>query len=168
MGFLIKNYIKMRNLFWNNFFVTIYSIVTNNRLIHLDSKCVQLLLLLIKFIPFYITSTLLNQFNMNVIYQSDSIYNITNTKQLKILPIILKMSVSKTMPCGNLHSIDINDIKYYNSEIPLQFLLKNHNVLDYESVDIKYMTRGKIVEKKINIAEYNNKFILCSIYSLFE
>ena len=75
----------------------------------------------------------------------------------------MKMTIKTNMD----YSID--NIKYYNSNIPIQILYNNmniptDNINDY-SIYIKYFIKGKLIEKEIKI---DNDNITKPLYTLFE
>jgi hypothetical protein len=81
----------------------------------------------------------------------------------KITPIILNLILMK----DDTKLLDItSEIKYYNTMIPIQFLMNNINFMIENDIDIsiKYMHKGKIINKKLSLIEYKNE----KIYCLFE
>ena len=160
MNYITNNFIFLRNLIISNFFINILAFQYKDSII--DTNNIYYLLLLLRVIPFFILNYILTLFNINIIYQKEGIYDITNNK-LKILPIILKMIIK----CDTSYEID--NIKYYNSNIPIEFLLNNYKCLENNKISskiyVKYLIKGKVIEKEININENN---IIKPLYVLFE
>ena len=95
-----------------------------------------------------------------MIYKKDNIYYITNIKSHIIIPTI--MTFIFTDYSGNENNMT-SKIKYYNSSIPVNFIIKYNNLEHYNNLLIKYMSKGKIINKTIYKTEFSNKLL----YELF-
>lgn len=147
-----KYFILLRNIIINNFFVNIECLIKNNNYIIINPYYNYLIFL----IPFIITKHILLYFNYDIIYRSDNIYTITNIHQNHILPVLLKFNVDSTF---NI----LNSIKYFNSSIPLYFILYKYGFLNNNHIDIEYFHNGKIIKKTIII----NNHKMLKLYQLF-
>lgn len=148
-----------RDFIARNFLVSPIAILYKNQLINF--RGIKCLLLLLGLFPFGLVGVLFGLFDIGIIYKLDSIYNITNNKNNHISPIIMNFSFLKNNNVENYTS----KIKYYNTSIPLEFILFNETSLrDYEKIQIKYLKNSKFFEKTIDINDYNK----LPIYKLFE
>ena len=140
--------------------VSPHALLKNNNIYYLTNFWI-LFYILLRLIPFSVTTYFFNKMNISIIYKLDSIYNITNIKQNHIMPFILNFQVMtyyKNIP----YFIDITSlIRYYNGNIPLNFILKNNKVNNFSNVKIKYLANGKTNEKILNISND-------PLYKLFE
>ena len=152
---MISYLIKLRELFINNFNVSIYLININKTNYYFNKSQI-----FFKIIPFSIIKFINSYTNNNIIYKIDNIYYITNTQYNTILPIIFNMSVYNDI---NYKKCITSNIKYFMFSIPFDFILKNLNIEHYEYLYIKYMHNGKIIEKSILINE--TKHLL--LYNIF-
>ncbi len=153
------NITKLRNLFINNFAIQIIAFQYNNKII--DTNNIYYLLLLLRIIPFSFITYILLLFDIHIIYKKECVINITNGK-LKILPIIMKMIIKTN------DDYNIDNIKYYNSNIPIQILYNNLNIpiqFTKNNIYVKYLLKGKMIEKEIEINEDN---IINPLHTLFE
>jgi hypothetical protein len=161
MNKIFRIYVKTRNFLINNFLVNIECFKKEDKFIYLDNqKIIYKYLLMI--IPFYLIKTLANKYNYDIIYKVDNIYNITNIKENHIIPFITNCSVY-----SNDSVIDITkDIRYYNSSIPLCFLIYNCELFKYDTIKITYMNKGNRLYNEINLNNIDTtKFLL---YNLFD
>jgi hypothetical protein len=150
-------FFNIRNLFFMNFMIRPHALVYNKKLIHL-SGFYNLIYYFIKSFPFNLIKILFNFFNINIIYKVDSIYNITGVSNNYIMPIVLEFIVIK-----NDNSLTLSNIKYYNSSIPLSFILINNKLFKYDKIKVKYLNKGKIKEDVLYINDYYNE----PLYKLF-
>jgi hypothetical protein len=158
---------KCRNFFIQNFMVNIICSVKSernwyiNRIItHRYIFYSRIIRVLLRFIPFFIIKHIFAYLNKKIIYQIDDIYYIEPCEQNHILPIIMNLEfVNNNLDICNL----TNKIKFYNSSIPINFFIKQHNLESYNTIKLKYLKKGTIIEKIVKI---NNKN--CLIYNLFD
>jgi hypothetical protein len=150
-------FFNIRNLFLMNFMVRPYAFIYNKKLIYL-SGFYNLIYYFIKLFPFNLIKILFNFCNINIIYEVDSIYNITGVSNNYIMPIVLDFIAIK-----NDYSLTLSNIKYYNSSIPLSFILMNNKLLKYDKIKVKYLNKGKIKENVFYINDYYNE----PLYKLF-
>jgi hypothetical protein len=176
--------IKIRNFFISNFFVNINCIIYNNTYIEVDNN--YFLFYSLKIIPLFVYKIINYFINIKFIYSYDNIYNITGINKYKILPYIynfvfyeVKMNTpfnkivtntEKNIYNASLNSnicmeqYDVsNNIKYYNSYIPLKFILLKNNIKSYNYLQIKYLNKNNFIEKKLFFKDNINKLI----YDLF-
>ena len=150
------NLIYLRELFISNFGIEINGLILkNNHILYINN--------IFKYIFYFIPFSLFNYFKFfNFIYKKDTFYYITNIKLNIIIPIILNFTFYNNN--NNNYKIDMtSQIKYYNSSIPLKFFIINNNLNNYNMIRLKYMYKGKILEKELCIYDYYNKLI----YELF-
>jgi hypothetical protein len=144
--------LKLRDFMMSNFWVDIKGIIRNNQIIYISG-----IYNLIKIFPLFILK-LLSCFNINIIYKIDDIYCLTLNKKNHIIPAIFKFNVIDKN--GNTHNL-LNKLKYYNTSLPLLFLLDNNNIEGNE-IELKYIHNNKLVNKSLTI---KNDII---IYNLFD
>ena len=159
----IKLYLlKTRDFFVRNFNISLYGIKKKDTIFY-RNNLIKILSFVFKLIPFTFIIALFKLFNYQLIYLQDDIYQISNIDNNHIIPIIFKFVIKK-YNSNNDEGIDLKYIfKYYNSSIPLNFLLFNNKLEKYWFIEIKYLKHGKIIEKIIDI----NKYINLPLYSLF-
>lgn len=149
-----------RDFLVRNFKVNPKALLYNNELFYFNGIKLSLYYLF-RLLPFCFIKTLLALFNIKIIYKLDSIYNLTNIQQNHIVPIILQFIFEKDLESDKDFTLII---KYYNSNIPLQFILKENNLEEYNKIKLKYFNKKKIVDKVVDI----DNFIKLPIYKLFE
>jgi hypothetical protein len=157
-----------RDFFVRNFMVDTKAIINNNQTINNQiiyfEGLKSILYWIIRILPFGFIRTIFGLFNLGLIYQLDSIFNITCTQDNRILPIILNCSFIKTVNSKEIIHDLSSKIKYYNGNIPIRFIIKENNLEKYKKIKLKYLNKGKLIEKSIDI----NDFINYSLYKLFE
>lgn len=149
--------ISLRNLIVQNFYIKIYGLYSNNKLY--SNNVLLTLFYIFKFIPFFIVKKLFKLFNYQIIYEIDGIHTITDITSNHILPIILNFELTN----DDRSNIQIINIKYYNSSIPLIYILKN-NINNYKFIRIKYLNKGRIIDKIVTINDVKN----LKLFNLFE
>jgi hypothetical protein len=149
----MNNLIYLREFIVSNFGIKLYGIEFKNKHIIYVNNIFKYTLCIFPF-------SLFNYINfINLIYKKDNIFYITNIKINIITPIILNCIFR-----NNNNNIDMtSEIKYYNSSIPFQFFINNNNLQNYNIVTIKYMSKGKIINKDLLINNYRDKLL----YELF-
>jgi hypothetical protein len=159
--------ISVRNFFVGNFFVNIVGFKnknTNNIFLlsrnNIFKNTLQFLLLLV---PLVVTTTIFNFFGKEVIYKYDNIFYITNAVQHKIIPVILEFKAYYSSEPTYLYDLT-SQIKYYNTSIPFNVFVNLNVPKIYDTIKIKYITKGKIKEKHLLINDNKNYLI----YNLFE
>jgi hypothetical protein len=157
--FIIKKYIDVRNFIIKNFGVCIIGFKNNDNYIWLSDYTYNYLFnTILRIVPFIIIIFISNYYGYHVIYKYDSIYDITGTNENHILPIILQFEAFNSN--NPLKLYDLTDqIKYYNSSLPLHVFCKLNIPSEYDTIKIKYLIRGKTYNKDINIIEYKNNLI---------
>lgn len=152
-----------RDFLVRNFMVNPKALLYNDELFYFNG--IKLLLYyLFRLLPFCFIKTLLGLFNIRIIYKLDSIYNLSNIQHNHIVPIILQFVFEAELTEITYEKDFTTIIKYYNSTIPLQFIITENNLKDYKKIKLKYFNKEKIVDKLVNI----NNFIKLPIYKLFE
>jgi len=158
---IYKFYVKSRNFFVNNFFVNISCIKQNDTFIYLNGNNLIFKYLLL-LIPFYFIKITFNLFNCELIYKIDGIYGITNIKKNHIIPFITNCVVSNDDSSLNI----TNDIRYYNSSIPISFFINNSKINNYYKIQLVYYIKSNKNEKEIDLRDIDIDKNL--IYQLFE
>jgi hypothetical protein len=141
--------------------VNILCLKQNNNYTYLDGNYIfyKYLLLLI---PFYFITLIANRYNTEIIYKVDGIYGITNIKENHIIPFITSCTAINETSILNISQ----EIRLYNSSIPLLFFLNNQDINKYNTIKLTFITKGTRIEKDINIKEIDlNKYL---IYHLFD
>ena len=164
----MNNLIYLRDFIVSNFGIKLYGIQFKNKhIIYINNQ--------LKYIFYIFPFSLFNYINfVNLIYRKDDIFYITNIKLNIITPIILNctfhynnsnnIDMSSEIKYNNSINIDMTStIKYYNSSIPFKFFINNNNLQNYNLLTIKYMSKGKIINKNLFINNYYNKLL----YELF-
>lgn len=152
-----------RDFLVRNFIVNPKALHFNNELFYLNGMN-TFLWYIFRLLPFCIVRTLVGLFNIGIIYKLDSIYNLTNIQQNHIVPIILNFVFIKENNSSEIKQDFSSQIKYYNGNIPFHFVIKENNLEEHEKIKIKYLNKGKMVDKIVDI----NNFIKLPIYKLFE
>jgi hypothetical protein len=155
---IINIYINLRNFFIKNFFVSIIGFKINYHYIWSNSFTNYLLYL----VPFIIIKYISWITGYQVIYKLDNTYQITNNYTNHILPVLLQFIAHNDDLSDSYHLTHV--IKYYNSAMELYVFSHLNIPKKYNMLTIKYLTKGKIYEKTIEINEMKN----LSIYKLFE
>jgi len=165
----VKLYLfNLRDFIARNFFVSINALVYNHEIYFLD-KYLKIIYIFLRLVPFGLLQVIFNLLNIQIIYKLDNIYNITNIKQNHILPIITSIIIESndlytTSDINKNNSYNLTSkIKYYNSSIPIYFLLKNNNIKNCNNIKIKYFNKGKIIEKNINDINDINKLLIYNL-----
>ena len=154
-------YVRFRNFFINNFFVDILCIKQNDNFIYLENDYLFLRYFLL-LIPFYFLKLIANRFNYELIYNVDGIYGITNIKETHIIPFITCCNMVNEQSSLNI----TNQIRMYNTSIPISFFINNMQINDFDKIQLVYFIKSVKTEKEINLNEIDkNKFL---IYELFE
>ena len=156
-----RYYVRSRNFFVNNFFVNILCLKQNNTYTYLDGNYIFYRYLLI-LIPFYFIKLIANRYNTEIIYKVDGIYGITNIKENHIIPFITSCTAINEVATLNISQ----EIRLYNSSIPLLFFINYEEIYEYNSIKLTFITKGIRKEKEINLRDINlNEYL---IYHLFE
>lgn len=150
--------VSIRNFCVENFFVKINGLYSNNEFY--SNNWLSALFFILNIIPFFIVKILFNILKYQIIYEVDGIHTITNITSNHILPIILKCELTNDKNSINI----INIIKYYNSSLPLRYIIEKNNFTNYNKIDIKYINKGRITEKSIDIKTIINN----SLFNLFD
>ena len=163
---------KCRNFFIQNFFVNVICSIKSeknwyiNRIItHKYNFYSRIIRVLLRLVPFFIIKHVFNYFDKNVIYQIDNIYYISNCHQNRISPIIMNLEfINENNKHPNICNLT-NKIKFYNSSIPISFLIKQYNLESYNLIKLKYLKKGTFIEKTI---KYDINWSPHYIYNLFD
>ena len=151
---------NIREFIVKNYFVSIKALYYDNKDLFYFNNYFYILQFILGFLPFQLVSSWLEYFNIDVIYKLDSIYNITNIKKTHILPIILNFEFTLDNNKNNFSS----NIKYYNASIPFKFLLDTNKLNNYDKLHIKYMSKGRMYDKVVDIPLYKQVLL----YELFQ
>jgi hypothetical protein len=146
MNIIKKCWLNTRDLVLYNYGSSIKALVFENNKIKLIDKY-NILFYLIKIIPFSIIVNICKCYNINIIYKMDSIYMSTDNKINHILPVILEFNILN----NNNEKINISsNIKNFEPNIPLSFVLSELKIYDYNKLYIRYLKNG-IQEKILKI-----------------
>lgn len=162
--YFLSFFVFVRNFLFTNYILNINAIVIYRKhsinIYDCNNMYFKVLSFPLRLIPFSIISYIFNKCNIYIIYNTDSLYKINYNKAV-ILPVIFKSAV-----LTNDNEEIVISFKNYSPLIPIKFILNNMeiNTCNYENLYIKYMSKGKIIEKNFNINILNNKL---SLYELF-
>ena len=157
--------ISSRNFLYKNYLVDIDAIIKYNKfdisIYDCNNYYFKCIYLPFRIIPFSIICYIMNKFDIYIIYNTDSLYKISSQKVV-IIPIILKSSV-----LTNDNEEIVISFKKFSPLIPIKFILQHLsiNTNNYEILYIKYMYKGNILEKKININILNKKLSLSDLFT---
>jgi hypothetical protein len=157
--------IKFRELLVSNFLFKIIGIKYHHTILYASNF---IFLYLFHLFPLQFLCKLLSYFNIKVIYKTDGVYQLSGVKHNHILPVILLFEGRKSANKDdttednkiNLASL----IKYYNCSIPLKVFISNNKLEDYKYIKLKFMSKGKFIEKFHVVKDFEN----LSIYHLFD
>ena len=157
--------IKLRNFCVRNFFVNIVGFKKKELYIWLIDKnlinfSINYLLL---FVPFTFTKIVCDTLEYDVIYSYDNIYQITNTTSTHMIPILIEFKVYNINNPNDLYDLT-DQIKYYNSSLPLNVFSILNIPETYDIIKLRYLEKGKFKDKHIRINDHKNSLI----YKLFE
>jgi hypothetical protein len=146
-----------RELFVKNYGVSIKSIEINFRIKLKNSVFFYLL----RLIPFSIVKLIIDYINnykisnIHYIYCMDNLYFSNHLKSSMIYPLIFNIDMY-----NNEKYISIKDsLKKYNMSIPIWFFLYNEKLDNYTNYKIKYMLKGKVIEKEDVLDNIKNKLL---------
>lgn len=152
--FLRKVFLGARKRIVNNFNVSVSAIENNGYINVIDNRFI---ITVLKLFPFSLITYLLKLFERRIIYKIDDIYYITGNNNTNILPIITNFSIVTHTTTHDM----TQQIKFYNSAIPINFIISQNNINNPQYIKIKYMCKGKFIEKEIN--DFNE----CKLFNLF-
>lgn len=152
-----------RDFLVRNFLVEPKALLYDNQLFYLNGKKI-LLYWILRLLPFCFVRTLLGLLNIGIIYKLDSIYNLTNIQHTHIIPIILNFIFIKDNETSEIEEDFSSMIKYYSGNIPIYFILMENNLEEYKKIKLKYLNKGKLIDKTVDVCN----FINLPIYKLFE
>jgi hypothetical protein len=140
-----------------NYGASIKSIEINFRIRLKDSVFFYLL----RLIPFSILKLIIDYVNykkfcnITYIYCMDNLYFSNHLKSSMIYPLIFNIDMY-----NNENNISIKDsLKKYNMSIPIWFFLYNEKLDSYNKYKIKYMLKGKLIEKEDVLDNIENKLL---------
>jgi hypothetical protein len=141
----------LRQLFINNFGVSIKSLQFHRMIIKNS-----VVFYFFRIIPFVLIKFIINLLNVKYIYLLDNIYFSNYSNNFTIKPMFLSFELIK----NNDSIISIKEIiKKYNLSVPLWFLLCNEKLENYDTIKIKFLLKGSIVNKEIIIDEFKDKLL---------
>ena len=145
--------IPIREFIVNNFNVTLKSVEKNNyKLFN------TYFFNIFKIIPFFLIKNIFNTLNIKYIYLIDNIY-FSNYGNFRITPILLKAFVFND-DNDNDNKINISEnITNYNGTVPLWYIVKNEKLNEFQKIEFKYFSKGKMINKSFNLIEINNKLL---------
>ena len=136
--------LNLREFFVKSFQTRIVGIIDKNYSIEKNSVIIYL----INFIPFFITSFIFFLFSISYIYVRDGIIFYSESKKVNITPCILDFKIIKED-----REICVKEsITSYFSNVPLKVIFENEkvDVCDTDEIKIKYLNSGKFIEKILN------------------
>lgn len=141
----------LRQSFINNFGVSIKSLQCQRTIIKNS-----VFFYFLRIIPFILIKFIINLLNVKYIYLLDNIYFSNYSNSFTIKPMFLSFELIKY----NDSIISIKEIiKKYNLSVPLWFLLYNEKLENYDTIKIKFLLKGSIVNKEIIIDEFKDKLL---------
>jgi len=144
-------FLTIRDFIIKNFFVTIKAIEYKKYKL-VDSY----IFLLFKLIPFSLVKILFNYMNLNYIYYFDNIYH-SNSETFFLRPTILSFKIhNKNEESNNL----IEKIKLYQLSVPFWFFIYNEKLENYDDFEIKYFSKGKMVEQFYKFSDFKTKLLM--------
>ena len=160
-----QSLINIRDFYVRNFFVNVIGFRKNNNIIWVTSNniFVKMIHYFLLIIPLFVTVNIANVFGQDVIYNYDNIFYISNSKINKITPVLLEFKAYYSNEPTYLYDLTYQ-IKYYNTSIPFNIFATLNIPKIYDSLKLKYISKGNIIEKQIIINDYKNNLI----YNLFE
>jgi hypothetical protein len=109
----------------------------------------------LRLIPFCILISIFNFFRIKYVYELDDMYFSNYTSNTHIKPVILDFSIIVDNNKVNL----IETIKKYNLSIPIDYFIINHPFIENNDIEFKYLTKGKIIKKVIQLDRNNNQLL---------
>jgi len=143
--------ITLREFVVNNFTITLKSVEKNNYKFYNSY-----LFYLFKIIPFFLIKFLFTLTKIRYIYLVDNIY-FSNYGDFRITPVLLNVQVFNET---NDYKRDITEnIKNYNGTVPLWYITENEKLNNFQRIQFKYFSKGKMENKTFNLIEINNKLL---------
>lgn len=136
--------LNLREFFVRSFQTKIIAIIDKDYKIEKNSVIIYL----INFIPFFITSFIFYLFSISYIYVRDEIIFYSESNKVNITPCILDFKIIKEN-----EEICVKDsVSAYFSNVPLKVIFENEkvDVSDTDEIKIKYINSGKFIEKILN------------------
>jgi hypothetical protein len=150
--------IGARNFIIENFFVSIKAI-EYKKYKFINSY----FFLLLKIIPFTFMKIFLNYLNCKYIYYYDNIYHSNYIHTFSLRPSILSFKVSNN-ESESEKLIDekeyVKKFKLYQFSIPFWFFIYNEKLENYTNFEIKYFSKGKIVDTSYKFEDFKTKLLI--------
>jgi len=109
--------------------------------------------------PFYFTKRYAIDNNYFIIHKIDDCYGITTENKNCIIPYIISCNI-----ITNDTIVDFsNEIRKYNTSIPLYFII--YNIINYKELRVVYRSKGLKKEKIIDLNNIDTKTFL--IHNIF-
>jgi hypothetical protein len=141
--------LAIREIFIKNFNVTIKS---------LEYKSIKFynnnVLYFLSFFPFSFITLICYLINIKYIYKLDKIYFSNYNNNFRILPFIDTIYIY-----NNNENKKLISINKYNYSIPWWFIIEKENLNEYENIEFKYKSKGKLEERKYKINDLENKLL---------
>ena len=153
--------LSIREFIINNFFISIKTLEINNIIIKNN-----IFFHLFKIVPFCFLKIGFNYLNIKYIYFMDNLYFSNYTNEVKISPILMAIyginsnikDEENEQLLKNKENL-LDKIKKYNFSVPLWFFIENENIINFDSLELKFFSKGKLTNKILSIKEYRNKMI---------
>lgn len=141
--------LAIREIFIKNFNVTIKSLEYKSIKFYNNS-----ILYFLSFFPFSFITLICYLINIKYIYKLDKIYFSNYNNNFRILPFIDTIYIY-----NNNENKKLIYINKYNYSIPWWFIIEKENLNEYENIEFKYKSKGKLEERKYKINDLENKLL---------
>ena len=141
--------LAIREIFIKNFNVTIKSLEYKSKKFY-NNK----ILYFLSFIPFSFITLICYLIKIKYIYNLNKIYFLNYNNNFRILPFIDSIYIY-----NNVENKKLISIKKYNYSIPWWYIIEKEKLNEYENIEFKYKSKGKIEEKKYKINDLENKLL---------
>jgi hypothetical protein len=162
-----RSLISVRDFFVRNFFVKIIVFKSNDNdneiWLTRNNFFINLTYYFLLLVPLVITVKIAKCFNYGVIYNYDLICYNSDSKQNKIIPIVIECKAYCSEKPEDLCDVT-QPFKYYSTNIPLTVFATRNIPIKCDTMKIKYLKGGSIIENDINLRCKKNHLI----YELFE
>lgn len=142
--------VKIREFVVNNFTITLKSVEKDNYKFYNSY-----LFYVFKIIPFFLIKLVFTLLKIRYIYLIDDIY-FSNYGNFRITPVLMNVLIFNNDFDEN--KINITTImKKYNGTVPFWYILENEQLNNFQKIQFKYFSKGKMENKSFNLSEINNK-----------
>jgi hypothetical protein len=144
--------ITFREFVVNNFSITLKSVEKNNYKYYNSY-----LFYVFKIIPFFFIKLMFSWLNIKYIYLIDNIY-VSNYGDFRITPTILNVFLLNDE--NDTFKINFTTtLLKYNGTVPFWYIIENEKITNFQKIQFKYFSKGKMENKTFDILEINNKLL---------